>query len=113
MEVTVTGSRLLRVKLKVTGRFRVNASFPNSLDLLRTQSFCLTRSSSVSKSFNHRGDVICGRWIPFDFHYLNSPPLERGPSPPLIIDILLLILLPVAGFDVSRVLFSAHRSQSR
>lgn len=33
------------------------------------------------KGFEYLEDVICERWILFDFHYLNSLPLERGPFP--------------------------------
>lgn len=35
----------------------------------------------ILKGFEYLEDVICERWILFDFHYLNSLPLERGPFP--------------------------------
>lgn len=53
---------------------------PHRLHVMK--SLCLLSDLKVIfKGFKCLEDVIYRQWILFDFHYLNSLPLERGPFP--------------------------------
>lgn len=85
-----TTAAVERCSLRVTGRLQLlltqECIKTDLISCLSSKSFCFTGEEALKKVVILKGfecleEVICERWILFDFHYLNSLPLERRPFP--------------------------------